>query len=81
VSNDTVKGVWKTVNIRNRWILCSWTEPICKKCYIINNYELPAELFITHFMTNAERLNDMNRPAEEEAIKFLSGQPLVPSWL
>jgi len=32
VSNDKVKGVWKTVNIRNRWILYSWTEPIYKKC-------------------------------------------------
>jgi len=29
-------------------------------------------------MTNAERLNDMNRPAEEEAIKFLPGK--LPSY-
>jgi hypothetical protein len=36
----------------------------------MNNHKLTAESFIT-----AERLNDMNTPAEEEATKFLSGQP------
>ena len=52
-------------------------SPTVKNANILNNHKLPAELFIIHFVTNAEILIDMNRPAEEEAIKFLSGQLLA----
>jgi hypothetical protein len=44
-------------------------SPSVKNANIVNNHKLPTELFIIYFMTNAERLIDMNRPAEEEAIK------------
>jgi len=54
---------------------------ICKNANIVNNYKIPAELFITPFMTNAERLNNIYRPAEEDTIKFLPRQIQVIFWL